>query len=121
MNRTRLLYTLAALIALVVVTAVYASESLEVAEAFQPAAEEATAPVASSLESSAKLPAASPKEMNGNQQSYLIPGAGDLFTQACTWYDIECSNGTTDECCASESSCLDYCSEVCGESCIVAN
>ena len=38
--------------------------------------------------------------------------------RACEWYDISCSNGTTDECCGSSSSCLSYCAEVCGGPCI---
>ena len=37
---------------------------------------------------------------------------------ACDWYDISCSNGTSDECCGSSSSCLSYCAEVCGGPCI---
>ncbi len=53
--------------------------------------------------------------------SYLLGGGFQDTALACTWYDISCSNGTTDQCCGSESSCLSYCGEVCGETCIVAN
>lgn len=42
------------------------------------------------------------------------------FAAACEWYDITCSDGRTEECCGSESSCLAYCEEFCGEPCRVA-
>lgn len=43
---------------------------------------------------------------------------GENLAQACEWFDISCSNGTTDECCGSVKSCGVYCGEVCGEPCV---
>lgn len=52
-------------------------------------------------------------------RSNMSPSSkGDNLAMACEWYDISCSNGTTDECCGSQSSCGVYCEEVCGEPCV---
>ena len=40
------------------------------------------------------------------------------MAKACEWFDITCSDGSTDECCGSVDSCLGYCAEACGEDCI---
>jgi hypothetical protein len=44
-------------------------------------------------------------------------GAGTQSQADCTWYSITCSNGKTDTCCGDVTSCLDYCSRVCGGPC----
>jgi hypothetical protein len=43
--------------------------------------------------------------------------SGSNTAVACEWFWIECNNGTTDECCGSQSSCGAYCAEVCGGPC----
>jgi|GEM_PF-1957040 len=52
------------------------------------------------------------------QSSTLSGGGLQDLAAGCEWFDISCSNGTTDTCCGSVSSCGSYCAEVCGEPCI---
>ncbi|MEM7483463.1 MAG: hypothetical protein AAF481_20075 [Acidobacteriota bacterium] len=63
----------------------------------------------------AEFLAAIKPEAPRSKVSLLRPsGEGNAF---CEWYDIDCGNGTTDECCGSQSSCGSYCAEVCGQEC----
>ena len=45
------------------------------------------------------------------------PGNGAGIGAMCEWFDIECSDGSTDECCGNVDSCLGYCEDVCGGPC----
>jgi len=51
-------------------------------------------------------------------QSNILSGGGftDLAV-GCEWFTITCTNGKTDTCCGSVSSCGSYCAEVCGGPC----
>jgi predicted nucleic acid-binding protein len=51
----------------------------------------------------------------------LLGGTETKGNLACDWFDISCSDGSSDECCGSVSSCLGYCSEVCGGPCEYEN
>jgi len=71
--------------------------------------------------------AATPTEPAAEPLFLAAPGKGRKSTMtssstssatACEWYDIRCSNGTTEECCGSVNSCLSYCEEVCGGPCV---
>lgn len=62
---------------------------------------------------------AAPEAFGAKKGSTLVAsGTESKAAAVCDWYDISCSNGTTDECCGSSSSCGSYCAEVCGERCI---
>ena len=44
--------------------------------------------------------------------------SGIMGMTKCEWFDIYCSDGSTDSCCGSVGSCLGYCAESCGEPCV---
>jgi hypothetical protein len=52
------------------------------------------------------------------QKGGALAGNETKGNLACDWFDISCSNGSSDSCCGSVGSCLGYCSEVCGGPCI---
>ncbi len=120
MRRMPLLCTLFILIAVVAVPAAYSVNTTQPAEPSETDAL-ATTEQGLPLQGTPEATAVSSERGRGKNQSVIIGGQFQDLALACTWYDISCSNGTTDECCGSESSCLVYCSEVCGEPCVVAN
>ena len=51
------------------------------------------------------------------QRGTHVPPAGQ-FQAACTSYDITCSDGRTESCCADLNTCGQYCANYCQETCI---
>ena len=126
MNRFHLVCTRVVLAAMLTTPVVFATGSGEPDAATTENSSENLQPVVTepSLQSGPLFVAAGSGHQSGARTSYLVgPGFGSagfgIEAAVCDWYDITCSNGSTEECCGSDNSCLGYCEVVCGEPCIL--
>lgn len=123
MRRTPLVFAFVLLVAALAGSAAFAASPAQTTTHVQQVASGnlPTLPVELRVPGTQPVPTAAAKRPGKSAGNQLL-GMGLQSTElACTWYTITCSNGTTDTCCGSESSCLSYCEEVCGGPCVYQN